>query len=81
MPQEAPRRGLSDDNLILTPSKLRLHSHVFGAYVTSVWLPHAAFAGLLLWKASDLQTVLSLLSSRNTAHIFVRLCRLATLLL
>lgn len=53
MPLVAPRGRLQDnDNLILTPAKLRLHSLVFGSYVTSVWLPHAIFAGLLLWKAS-----------------------------
>lgn len=40
------------ENLILTPSKLRLYSYVFGPYVTSLWLPNSIFAALLLWKAS-----------------------------
>lgn len=38
------------ENLILTPSKLRLYSYVFGPYVTSLWLPNSIFAALLLWK-------------------------------
>lgn len=40
------------DGLILTPSKLRLHSYVFAPYITSVWLPNGILALLLLFKAS-----------------------------
>jgi hypothetical protein len=40
------------ENLILTPSKLRLYSYVFGPYVTCLWLPNSVFAALLLWKVS-----------------------------
>jgi hypothetical protein len=42
------------ENLILTPSKLRLYSYVFGPYVTCLWLPNSLFAALLLWKVSNI---------------------------
>lgn len=41
------------DSLILTPSKLRLHSCVFGPYITCLWLPNAILATLVLLKASS----------------------------
>lgn len=37
-----------DDELILTPAKLRLDSRVLCSYATAVWLGHAIFCGLLL---------------------------------
>lgn len=54
MPRDTQRNGTAGegDSLILTPSKLRLHSQVFGPYVTCTWLPNAVFAGLLLFKVS-----------------------------
>ncbi len=55
MPPLQQRNGTAGDgdSLILTPSKLRLHSCVFGPYITCLWLPNAVLASLLLLKASD----------------------------
>lgn len=57
MPRLSQRSGTAGegDNLILTPSKLRLHSFVFGPYITCLWLPNAILATLLLLKASITQ--------------------------
>lgn len=54
MPALTQRNGTAGDgdSLILTPSKLRLHSWVFGPYITCLWLPNAILAYLLLLKAS-----------------------------
>lgn len=52
MPSLTQRNGTAGDgdSLILTPSKLRLHSWVFGPYITCLWLPNAILAYLLLLK-------------------------------
>jgi len=54
MPSLTQRNGTAGDgdSLILTPSKLRLHSYVFGPYITCLWLPNAILAALVLLKAS-----------------------------
>jgi hypothetical protein len=49
--QQPGGTGGDGDGLILTPSKLRLHSCVFGPYITCLWLPNGILAALLLLKA------------------------------
>ena len=43
----------AEDNLILTPSKLRLDGGSFAAYCTASWLMNFLFAVLLLLKVSE----------------------------
>lgn len=48
-PQPTGRTGRPlEDNLILTPAKLRLNSGIFGVQITCLWLPNCMLAGLLL---------------------------------
>ena len=41
---------VGDDDLILTPAKLRLDSRALTLYVTSMWLMNSIFLALLLFK-------------------------------
>lgn len=45
----APEDSEGLEDLLLTPSKLRLHSSAFAVYATT-WLMHAAFLTLVLLK-------------------------------
>ena len=48
----ASSRGslVGDDDLILTPAKLRLDSRVLALYATAMWLMNSVFLALLLFK-------------------------------